>query len=148
MKFPGDFEGGGKMHASYYFVIATALAVLPIAFIFKISLERLIEDPSSIEKTQTKFFLWIAVVETLPILFVIFGFINAEPVQTMNELMMPGIIVVMLAAFGVIFILLQRLSRIPEEIKGTVNTFVAIGIALINSIPIISIVALLTMMPA
>src|SRR5699024_1780531 len=148
MKFPGDFEGGGKMHASYYFVIATALAVLPIAFIFKISLERLIEDPSSIEKTQTKFFLWIAIVESLPILFVIFGFINAEPVQTMNELMMPGIIVFMLAAFGVIFILLQRLSRIPEEIKGTVNTFVAIGSALINSIPIISIVALLTMMPA
>src|SRR5699024_63553 len=128
--------------------IATALAVLPIAFIFKISLERLIEDPSSIAKIQTKFFLWIAIVEVLPILFVIFGFINAEPVQTMNDLMVPGIIVLMLAAFGIICTLVQRLARVPEDVKGPANPFVAIRIALVDSIPIISIIALLTMMPA
>lgn len=136
------------MNAAYFFVAATVLAVLPIAFLYKISLERLIENASAREKVQTNFFIWVALIEALPIVLIVLGFMNLEPVGSFDELMMPGLIVVTLMAFGIIFIFLQRLARVPEEIKETVNTFTGVGLVLINSIPIISIVALLTMMPA
>lgn len=135
------------MNATYYFVIATALAVLPIAFIYKITLERLIDKPDSGDTLQMDFFKWIAIAEILPIVFVIFGFINLGPVDTMNELIFPGLLVIILMVFGIAFIVMQRFAGIPDDLKMTINTLTMVGIMLINSIPLISIVALFLMAP-
>lgn len=135
------------MNASYYFVIATVLAVLPIAFIYKITLERLIDKPDSSDTLQMDFFKWVAIAEILPIIFAIIGFMNLEPVGTMNELIFPGLLVVVLMMFGIAFIVMQRFAGIPDDLKMIINTLTMIGVMLINSIPLISIVALFLMAP-
>lgn len=133
---------------AYYFVIATALAVLPISFIFKITIERIKENPDVLMKAQTNFFIWVALIEVIPIILVIFGFINMTPAESINELLIPGLIIIVLMGFGALFIFLQRTIDVTEETKDIINTFSMIGLAMINAIPLISIVSLIMMMPA
>lgn len=131
----------------YIFVIATIVAVLPILFIFKITVERVKENPNLKEKALIQFFIWVAIIETVPILLIVFGMMNLESVPRMEELYMPGIIIILTAGFAALFIFLQRTFDVEEELKEFMNTSAMICLALANAIPLISIVALFLMMP-
>jgi hypothetical protein len=65
----------------------------------------------------------------------------------MNELLIPGIIVIFALAFAPFFIILQRFVGAPEESKQAITTFSMIGLSLANAIPFISLVALLLLLP-
>ena len=125
----------------YIFVIAAALAVFGILMMYKKNVERLKEDPSQIGEAHRSFFIGTAVIEALPIVLLILGLVNLEPVP-MEDIYLPAIIIVLLAAFSVFFIFLQRAVGTDEESKQAVNNFSMIAIMMSNAIPIIALVFL------
>src|SRR5690625_4983146 len=118
----------------YIFVAATAINVLPILLLFKILIEKIKENPNQANKFQMNFLIGAALCESIPILIIIYGFSNLTTMNSIQDLYMPGIIILLITAFANFFIFLQRMVDIDDEIKGVVSQFVIIGIALINAI--------------
>src|SRR5690625_2736941 len=131
----------------YIFVIASLLAVLPTLFIFKITVERVKENPDHKNKVQIQFFLWVALAEIIPIILIIYGMSQITPVSRIEKLYMPGIIILLAAGFAALFIFLQRTFDVEKDLKDFMNTFAMVGLAMVNAIPLISIISLLMMMP-
>ncbi|MBP3950845.1 hypothetical protein [Bacillus suaedae] len=148
------------MSPAWLFVLATVIAVVGIGFVFRKMMSTLEEGiiekqmvtAESFQKEQSKFFLKIALVEIIPILFVVLGFtqLATYEVATQTEIVLPLAIVIIIAFFGIWSIVISRrqlLSNedIPEQTKKLVNTSVFIGMAVINAFPIIAIVGILSM---
>src|SRR5690625_451288 len=131
----------------HFFAAAVALSVLPIAIIFKISMDRLKENPEERFSIQQKFFIWVFISEIIPIILVVFGFVNMAPAEKIIDMLVPAIIIVAIILFGVVFIFVQRLVDVPADMKEMMTTFTLIGISLMFSMPIISTVAFFSMLP-
>lgn len=129
--------------APYVFMLATVINVVPIVFLFKVLINRLKEDTSLKNSIMTKFFIGVAMIEVIPILLIVYGMMDQEK-YPMSEMVVPGAVVLLMMGLAGIAILLQRRIDVPAEAKETVNTFTFIALALAMSIPIISIVGLLT----
>lgn len=135
------------MPAQYIFVAAAVLAVIPILVLFKVNMEKLKEDPKQREKIQTRFMIGVALSEAIPILLIVWGFIEVAPVSSMEELYIPGIIVIFIMVFAAFFIFLQKSVGVAPEAKQTINSFAMVSIPIAMAIPIIALVSLFTMMP-
>lgn len=127
-------------------MFAVIIAVLGIAVNFKIHIEKLKEDPSRSGSIQSKFFIGVALVEAIPIILVVIGFTKLTTVSSFNEILLPGIITIITALFGILFVFLQSKVDVTKASKGVINTFTYIGIMLIMAFPIIAIVSMMTML--
>ncbi|HEX6593671.1 MAG TPA: hypothetical protein VF095_03670 [Bacillota bacterium] len=132
----------------YIFVGATFLAMIPFVVLFKISVERIKENPEQYAKTILSFFIWVALIEAIPILLIVFGMMNMAPVQTVEELYTPGLLILLLTGFAIFFVFLQRTFDIPDDLKQSVHQFALIAIGLVLAIPMLSIVSLFLMIPS
>lgn len=131
----------------YFFVLPTVLAIIPILIIFKVTIERIKEEPSIAKKAQVHFMIGVAVSEIIPIIIIIYAIANVAPVADIAELYLPGIIVLLTMGIATFFILLQRVVDVNEEIKPIVIMFTTLSLALSASLPILSIVGLVMMIP-
>ncbi|WP_010648290.1 hypothetical protein [Oceanobacillus massiliensis] len=127
--------------APYIFAAAAVIAVIGIIIVFKINLDKIKENPNLMEKAQTNFFIGVAISESLPLILIIYAFINIqeEPVPV-DELYIPALIVIMMMVFAAFFIFLQQKVDVEEGQKQQVISFSMIALALANSIPIIALV--------
>lgn len=132
----------------YVFVIATILAITPILIIFKVMLGRLKENPEQSGKIQSQFFIGVALSETIPLILIVYGFMNLTTASSVEEIYAPGLIIILFTALAAFFIFIQRAVDVGEEIKPVVNSFALIALAMTTAIPIISIVALFSMIPS
>ena len=128
---------------AYYFVAATLLAIIPILVVFKITIEKLRENPEDREQLFTRFFILVFGIEVLPIILVILGNINQEKVSDISELYVPGLTIILAYVFAYIFITMQRINDTEVDTR----MFRIIAFALTSAIPIVSIVMLITMLP-
>lgn len=144
---------------SWYFVIASIIAVIGIVVAFKQFAAKLEERLNSkdsfpqqeIQRDLTQFFLKVAGIETIPVILIVLGFMG---VKTWNgettDLLLPFVMVIGTFLLGIIQILLTRGTlhslNVSAEVKSFFNTYVFIGLSLISAFPIISVVALLIMM--
>lgn len=135
------------MSSAYLFAIAAILACVSILLVFKINIEKIKENPENTAAIQTKFFIGVAIAEVIPMILVVFGMMDLTPVASIEELYIPGIIVIFALVFSPLFIFLQRSVGVPENAKQTVMTFSLIGIALANAIPLIALVSLIMILP-
>lgn len=131
----------------YLFVLATLLAIVPILVIFKVSMERIKENPRSASKSQVQFMIGVALSDMIPIIIIIYAFMNIATVQDITELYSPGIIIILSVIIALFFIFLQRIVDVEKEAKNIVDSFTLISMALVVSIPIISIIGLVSMIP-
>lgn len=131
----------------YIFVIATVLAIIPILIIYKVTIERIKEDPTQVGKAQIQFFILVALSEVIPLILIAFGVANLVPVTNIEELYIPAIIIFFTVGFATLFIFLQRVFDVNEEIKGTVQSFVMISLGITSTIPLASAFFLFMMMP-
>lgn len=131
----------------YIFVAAVLLAIIPILVIFKISIEKIKENPEQHTKAQIHFFIGAALSEVIPIILIIYGFVNLTAVNDIQELYMPGIIIFLTIGIACFFILLQKTVDVEDHVKDIVNQFVILSIGITNAIPIIAIVSLISMIP-
>ena len=135
------------MSAAYFFMIASIMAVISILIVFKIFIDKIKITPEKRGILQSKFFIGVAIAEAIPIILIVFGFMASQPVTSMNELLVPGIVIILSMAFAPFFIFLQSKVDVTEESRAAVSSFAAIGSMLTVSIPIISLVALFMLMP-
>lgn len=131
----------------YIFVVATIVAITPILIVFKIAMERIKENSEQARKVQSQFFIGVALSETIPIILIVYGFSNLTTVADINEVFAPGLIIILFTALAAFFIFLQRAVGVPDDMKPMVNSFSLVALAMTTAIPIISIVALFSMIP-
>lgn len=131
----------------YFFVLPTVIAILPILFIFKISVERLKEDPNNFQKAYVQFLIWTAIFEVIPILLIVFAFMKTEPVANISDLYMPGLIIILTSSFAAFFVFLQMKVDVVEDSKEVIQRLSFLAFMMMQAIPLVSIVGLLTMMP-
>jgi len=132
---------------TYIPVLASVIAVIGILAFFKRNLEKIKDNPEMIEKYQTNLFIGSAISEAIPIVLIIIGFVNMEPVRSVDELVVPFTIIVGLIVFSIIYIFLQSRIDVDENIMPVVRGFGLISASLVMAIPIISIVMLLMIVP-
>ncbi|WP_339226557.1 hypothetical protein NSQ77_13500 [Oceanobacillus sp. FSL K6-2867] len=123
----------------YLFSAAAVIAVIGILACFKINLDKIKENPEQVAKAQTNFFMGVAISESLPLIMIIFALIHAVPLPIEN-LYIPAFIIIILMAFAMFFIFLQRKVDVEEDRKQAVNQFSMIALALANAVPIIALV--------
>jgi len=128
---------------AYYFVAATLIAVIPLLILFKVIIEKIRENPEKQAYFLTRFILGVALIESLPIVLVVLGFINLERVKDISELYLPGAIILLSLVFALIFISLQRIN------DAEVNTgqFRILALAFLSAIPMVSLISLMLMLP-
>lgn len=131
----------------YLFVVAAILAAVSISVLFKINIGKIKEQPELANKVQTNFFIGVAISEAIPLILLIFGIINTETVSSIEQLFIPAIIIILTIVCASFFLFLQSKVDVIEENKASVTTFTAIGIAMVNAIPLISLVFLFTLTP-
>lgn len=109
--------------------------------------ERIKEDPNKVQQVIVQFFIWAFLFEIIPIFINIYGFNQVSPAESLEQLYMPGILILLIVGFAAFFIFLQRTVDIEEKLKEPINMFALIAFALVASVPILSIVGLLMMVP-
>lgn len=130
-----------------YFMLAAVIAVISILTVFKIHIEQLKQAPENRGQIQTKFFVGVAIAEAIPIILLVLGFMNSAPVEAVNELYFPGLIILLCLVFAPLFVFLQSRVDVSEEARLPIQTFSMLGLALGSSIPLISLVGLFTLAP-
>ena len=90
------------MDALYYFVLAAVIATFGIGWAVRTAIRELVNEPERKENIQTKLFIKVAVVETIPIILIIFGFINLS--DSTSDVILPLIIVAVVTILNIIFI--------------------------------------------
>lgn len=126
----------------YLFAAAALLAGVGIMIVFKINLDKVKDNPENAEKAKNNFFIGTAIVETIPIVLIVFALINATD-YSMQEVYVPISIIIATMVFSLFFIFLQRRVDVDEESRRTVNSFAIVALALSNSIPLVSLIMLL-----
>src|SRR5699024_10206850 len=104
--------------------------------------EKMKENPEARGAAYNNFFIGVALSEVIPIALIVFAYATTDPVLEMNDVMLPGIIILLLMAVSMFFIFMQRAVGVPEESRNVVNQFSMIAIAMSNAVPIISLVFL------
>lgn len=147
---------------AWLFVAATLIAIMGILFAFRKMMSGIQEivanneeiSSSKIQKAQTNFFIGVALAESVPILLIVFGFIQLEnrDMDSINDMMIPLIVIIGIWIYGVFNIWMARKDTlgdrdISKESKMAINTMAMIGVSLISAIPIISLIALFTINP-
>lgn len=135
------------MSAAYLFMFAAVIAALSILTVYRIFIGKVKQHPDDRPKLLSQFMIRVAISETLPLILLVLAFMNIETVTNINELYLPGLVVLITMAFVPFFIFLQTKVDVTEETKSAVkhSSYLAIGLAM--AIPISSFVGLITLMP-
>lgn len=128
----------------YFFVASAVFSVIPILVIFKINIQKLIENPNQLSEIQRKFLIGVALSKVVPVILLIVGIINMSTVD-LNSLYVPLTIIVIVVAIGFFYISSQRNVDVNEDVKIAVNTLTFIAKPLIFSIPLMATVFMIMM---
>jgi F0F1-type ATP synthase membrane subunit c/vacuolar-type H+-ATPase subunit K len=137
------------MDALYYFVLAAIIATFGISWAVRIAIRELANEPERKENIQTKMFIKVAVVEAIPIILIIFGFINLS--SSTSDIILPLIIVGVVTILNIIFIngtssQITNDLNTPGDLKSAIKTLTMMGTTLVLAIPIIAVVACFSVM--
>ncbi|GAE25180.1 hypothetical protein JCM9140_1159 [Halalkalibacter wakoensis JCM 9140] len=144
--------------AIWLFVLATVIAVIGIVIQFKklmVQIQTKIDQnenvtTESLQKENSRFFVRVVMVEVIPIVLVILGFILMESMEGAMSLsqVLPALLIVIISLlFGVINVFLAKNQAISNQdvsiqTKATLTTMTFTGMSLVAAFPIISIVAM------
>lgn len=126
---------------AYIFVAAAVFSVIPLLVIFKVNINKLIEDPSQMPKVQKHFLIGVALSKIVPVILLIYGMIKITTFD-MTSLIVPLTVIVIVVAYGYFFISSHKNVKEREDAKIAVNTLTTIAKPLIFSIPLMAIVFL------
>lgn len=134
------------MDTVYYLLIASIIATIGIGVVMRQAIKSMYKEPENREKIQTEMFIQVAIVEIIPLICIVLGYLYME--QSDIGITLP-LILVLLTTFingGSIAVVTSKLrsqSETTEQEKEMLATMTGIGIALVLAIPIVSIVSLL-----
>ena len=132
------------MDSLYFFVLAAIIATFGNSWAVRRAIRELSEDLERREKIHTSMFTHVAFVEIIPIILLVFGFINLH--TSTVDIILPLIIVIAVTLFNILLIYrassdIKNDLHTPEETKAALKTLSSIGFVLVMSFPIVAIIA-------
>lgn len=145
----------------WYFALATVIMSTGFPFLYMATLKKMItvikKDGQREEhgKIQTVFFINFALLEIIPIVFIVLGFLAIQNLEMTNAVEVinikgPFLVTAISSLIAIISLYLitknEKNSLSVEQLNNVIlQTFVMIGFALLLAIPIVSLTGILTM---
>lgn len=130
---------------AYIFVAAAIFAVIPFSIIFKINVNKLIENPEQINTIFKHFFIGVALTKIIPVILLIFGIIKLTDGVEISTLYIPWLIIIIVSVAGYSIVSAQKNLNLDERTQIAVNTLTTIARPLLFSIPIMSAIFIFLM---
>ncbi|NLP50190.1 F0F1 ATP synthase subunit C [Bacillus sp. RO1] len=129
------------MDALYLFVIAAVIASFGISMVLRFNMEKLVLEPENFAQIQTRFFIYVAVIEALPIILIVFGFMSL--MESTVNVFIPITIVAVSVLVNFILNIIKKNALVSgaPELQEKLMTFFLIGNVLMTAIPLVAIVA-------
>ena len=92
----------------------------------------------------------VAIIEAIPIILIVLGFMQIGESTGDSNQMIPLTIILLIFVFGIINVMLSKnglfiRKEIDSSTRNSLNMLNFIGIAFVSSVPLISVIALMTM---
>lgn len=123
---------------AYIFVAAAVLAVIPLIFVLKMTIKKLIENPKDINHIFKRFFIGVALTKIVPIILLVFGIIKMTKGADISTLYIPWAIILIVLAYAVSFISSQKNLDVPESTQVQIDALASIARPLLFSIPLMA----------
>ncbi|MET3699064.1 ATP synthase subunit C [Bacillus oleivorans] len=132
------------MDPLYYFILAAVIASFGISIAVRKAFSQIVEGKLPLHKVQTKLMVSVALVETIPILLLVLGFMNIEEAE------LSPLVVILIVGAAMLFNFLINWFRYRDSIqqveqdslqKQQLSTTFQLSIFLMNAIPIVAIIA-------
>ncbi len=129
------------MDALYFFVLAAVIASFGISIALRSSMEKLVLEPETLPQIQSKFFISVAIIEVLPIILIVLGFIGL--MDSTASAFIPLVIVGATVLINFIINLMKKsaLESQAPDLKEKLMTFFLMGNVLMTALPIVAVVA-------
>lgn len=134
--------------AFYIIAIAAAVATLGITFNYIAHLGSIIktaegrgDEGMTVQTLLTRFFFSTMIIELVPLAVIVLVYALMERPDT-GLPVIPLIIIIGSAIFGVMQVLMRMRQDVPAEAKGQVRSFSLISMQLITSMPLIAMIFL------
>ena len=137
---------------AYIFTLASIIPIIGIAILFKSTLTKLENNTEPVPKIISRFFITVAIIEIIPIILFVYGFANLETAASIEEILIPAIILILVLVAGYLFVFLQKKFTIEStneqnEASSQTQVLPLIVIGLMSALPISSFVAMMMMIP-
>ena len=130
---------------AYIFVAAAVFAVIPFSIIFKVHINKLVENPEQINTIFRNFFIGVALSKIIPVILLVFGIIKLTDGVEMSTLYIPWLLIIIVSVAGYSIVSAQKNLDVNEQTKIAINTLTTIARPLLFSIPIMSAIFLFLM---
>jgi len=137
------------MHPIWYFIYASLIALIGVSYV-TIRLFSTFQTKTKDRATFTsKYFIHIALIEIIPLILVVTGFIKMDALAHSINVTLPAVILGVFWILSVILIISSKQKIVasptfPKENVQLITSFMFMGFALLSSFPIINVVTLFT----
>jgi protein-S-isoprenylcysteine O-methyltransferase Ste14 len=136
------------MHPIWYFVYASLIALLGVSYVTIRLFSTFQTKTKQRAGLTSKYFIYIALIEIIPLILVITGFIKMDALTHSINVTLPAVILSVFWILSLITIVSSKQKIIisptfPKENRELITSFMFIGIALICSFPIINVFTLI-----
>jgi len=135
------------MHPIWYFVYASLICLFGISYLtihLFSTFQMKIKDRNTL---TSKYFLFVAIIEILPLILVVMGFIQMDDLTESINVTLPAVVLAVFWILSVVTIISSKQKLVtsptfPKEHSEIITTYMFVGFALLSSFPIINVITL------
>lgn len=129
---------------SYIFVVAAVVSIFSVYFVFKYLLKEVKQEKVTFEKTQKRFLIGMFLSKIVPLILIIFGIIKMS-YKELNQLYIPGILILIAMVIGLILIEKIKKDNKNDSKKMYINYLITFTRPLMLTLPLMSLAFLFLM---
>lgn|GEM_PF-4653721 len=129
---------------SYIFVVAAVVSIFSVYFVFKYLLKEVKQEKVTFEKTQKRFLIGMFLSKIVPLILIIFGIIKMS-YKELNQLYIPGILILIAMVIGLILIEKIKKDNKNDSKKVYINYLITFTRPLMLTLPLMSLAFLFLM---
>lgn len=129
----------------YLFVTAALLSVVSVVLIFAFFANKLKDKPDRYNQIQKNLFIGVAMSKIVPVIMLIFAILRMPSGITIERLIIPWAIIIIVVITGFVYISSQRKLNLEPYKQRAVNTLVVVTRPHLFSIPVMAIIFLYLM---
>src|SRR5699024_6886896 len=123
---------------SYIFVVAAVVSIFSVYFVFKYLLKEVKQEKVTFEKTQKRFLIGMFLSKIVPLILIIFGIIKMS-YKELNQLYIPGILILIAMVIGLILIEKIKKDNKNDSKKVYINYLITFTRPLMLTLPLMSL---------
>src|SRR5699024_6482513 len=130
--------------SSDLFVVAAVVSIFSVYFVFKYLLKEVKQEKVTFEKTQKRFLIGMFLSKIVPLILIIFGIIKMS-YKELNQLYIPGILILITMVIGLILIEKIKKDNKNYSKKVYINYLITFTRPLMLTLPLMSLAFLFLM---